>query len=423
MKRLEEKIAEKIRLHGPVSFAEFMELALYDPQYGYYTSAGTRIGRKGDFFTSAHMHAAFGAMLAGQALEMWAAIGRPDPFYVVECGPGTGLLCADFLDALKNSPSPDGALFYAALRYRLVEISPALKRLQEEFLLPAYAQKIAWAGTLSELKDDGAVRGCVLSNELLDAFPVHLVQTRADGDDVVLMEVFVDSTPDGFTETLKPSGPALVKYMEEFFTPKLPPGYRTEINLAARVWLADAAALLDEGFVLTVDYGYAAWEYYAPERNRGTLMCYRRHTLSEDPYADPGAQDITAHVNFSALKKWGDDLGLRTLGYCTQGVFLVSMGIGEALAGIGVEDDYLRQAAQIKRLIMPGALGESHKVMAQYKGSGEPRITPGAEQTLTRGLATPLRGLATPPRGLATPLRGFTTPLRGFSMSNRVGRL
>ena len=408
MKQLEEKIRETIRHRGPIAFAEFMAMALYDPQYGYYTSGGARIiGREGDFFTSANMHRAFGAMPARQAQEMWAAMGRPDPFYVIECGPGTGLLCADFLDALSVSPTPDGARFYVALKYRLIEISPALRRIQQERLMPAYANKVAWADSLSELqaalRAHEVVRGCVLSNELLDAFPVHLVRTQAAGDAVNLMEVFVDSTPEGFfKEALLPAGAPLVKYIEEFAPEKLPDGYKTEINLAAHKWLADAAAVLHEGFILTIDYGYAAWEYYAPERNRGTLMCYQGHKVSEDPYTDVGGRDITAHVNFSALKRWGDALGLRTLGYCTQGVFLVSMGIEDTLSEITSEDDYLYQAAQLKRLIMPGSLGESHKVMVQYKGGGEPRLTQGA----------------------ARPERQETAPaLRGFAFSNRVAGL
>jgi SAM-dependent MidA family methyltransferase len=439
-----------------------------------------RIGREGDFFTSANMHPAFGAMLARQVREMWDAMGRPEPFYVIECGPGTGLLCADFLDALSISPSPDDAQFHAALKYLLIEISPTLKLLQEERLMPRWSHKIGWAESLQDLiaqdlisqdlisqeliaqdliaqdlisqdlisqdlisqeliaqdlisqdmivpesierdsieragpganggaanADSGAkcgIRGCVLSNELLDAFPVHMIEMQAEGNAVRPMEVFVDSTPEGFKEALFPADAPLVDYLNEF-APNLPAGYKTEINLAARKWLADAAALLHEGFILTIDYGYAAWEYYAPERTCGTLMCYCGHKAIQDPYADVGGRDITAHVNFSALKRWGDALGLQTPGYCTQGVFLVSMGIEDALPDTISDDDYLQQAAKIKRLILPGSLGD-HKVMVQYKGGGKPHSTPGAE------------------RPDSQERQGAAPALRGFSLGNRVGRL
>ena len=164
------------------------------------------------------------------------------------------------------------------------------------------------------------------------------------------------------------------EYLKEFSI-NLPEGYRTEINLRIKDWLRELNEAMSEGFVLTVDYGYPAPDYYSEERNRGTLLCYYRHQVTEDPYINIGSQDMTAHVNFSSLKKWGEELGLTTLGFCQQGTFLVSLGIDEIIQELYANsNDYLFEVAKIKRLIFPGTLGETHKVMIQYKGKGNPEL-------------------------------------------------
>jgi SAM-dependent MidA family methyltransferase len=357
---LEQKIIEMITEKGPITFEKFMEMALYEPGLGYYSSESTEIGRSGDFYTSQHVHPAFGTMMGRQLEEMWGIIGKPQVFYVIEPGAGAGLMCMDILTYLRKRE------IFRSLIYVIVEMNPHVENRQKK-LLAEHQEKIKWVSSLKELH---GVNGCVISNELLDALPVHLVEMD-DG----LKEVYV--TVDGgiLRETKKKTSvPTLSEYLKEFSI-NLPEGYRTEINLRIKDWLRELNEAMSEGFVLTVDYGYPAPDYYSEERNRGTLLCYYRHQVSEDPYINMGSQDMTAHVNFSSLKKWGEELGLTTLGFCQQGTFLVSLGIDEIIQELYANsNDYLFEVAKIKRLIFPGTLGETHKVMIQYKGKGNPEL-------------------------------------------------
>lgn len=360
MEELRRIIREGIGSEGPLTFAAFMETALYYPGLGYYTSQRTEIGRAGDYYTSPHLHRAFGAMLGRQMEEMWLFMGRPEKFDVVEVGGGRGYLCKDMLDSLK------GRDIYPAMDYTIVEMNPSLAGRQKE-LVADHGGRVRWAGSTKEIP---RLKGCVLSNEVLDALPVHLVEA---GEDV--REIFVDVDGEGFMERPGPvSSPAILEYLEEFAGP-LPDGYRTEVHLALGDWLQDISSALQEGFVLTVDYGYSAKEYYDEERSRGTLLCYHGHRLSENPLENIGLQDITAHVNFTALKRYGEEAGLRTLGFARQGPYLVSLGIDEYIAELhDTSPDYAFEVARIKGLILPGTMGESHKVMVQYRGRGEPRL-------------------------------------------------
>ncbi len=359
-KSLEQIIAGKIRRDGPIPFETFMEMALYYPGLGYYTSARTEIGRMGDFYTSPHLHPIFGAMLGRQVVEMWEAMGRPARFDVVEAGGGRGYLCMDVLDYLKGSP------LYGKITYTLVELNARIVQRQKE-LLAEHLQRMRWARGLDEL--DG-IRGVVLSNELFDAFPVRVVEQSGG-----LKEVYVSLDGDGFTETLRePGDPAIEEYLGEFSV-ELAERQRAEVNLRMRDWLGAASDALAEGFVVTVDYGYPAEELYGEDRNRGTLLCYHRHRASENPYVNVGAQDITAHINFSALRKWGDELGLRGIGFVNQGLYLVSLGIDELITSLYAGSPaYGREVSKIKGLIMPGTMGDTHKVLVQYKGEGKPRL-------------------------------------------------
>jgi SAM-dependent MidA family methyltransferase len=297
-------------------------------------------------------------MLGRQMEEMWEKMGRPPAFHVVEAGGGRGYLAMDMLDYLK------GREIYGRLAYTLVELNPVMAERQKA-LLAGHGERVRWARGLGELT---GVRGCVLSNELLDAFPVHLVEMR-EGP----VEVYVSVKDGAFVEeTAPPSTGEITAYLGEF-SASLPPGYRTEVNLRMRGWLREVSEALSEGFLLTIDYGYPAWEYYSEERTRGTLLCYRGHQVSEDPYRDVGRQDITAHVNFSALKRWGEEEGLSPVGFCRQGVYLVSLGIDEVLAGGGPGETGF-DTAKVKGLIMPGTMGETHRVMIQYRGELRPGL-------------------------------------------------
>ncbi|MBV6343288.1 SAM-dependent methyltransferase [Candidatus Magnetobacterium casensis] len=358
---IEAIIRDRIRREGgAIPFKEFMSMSLYYPGYGYYTGAATQIGRDGDYFTAPHLHPVFGALVARQTAEMWQLMGRPADFCVVEFGAGRGYLAADVLGYLR------GDEFYDALTYLIIELNPYVQRQQERLLAP-FADKVRW---VSAATDVAPLRGCVLSNELIDAFPVHMITMVGDGDDA-LREVWVD---EGFGEVLHGCSDDIRAYVREFGL-QLCDGYRTEVNLALRDWLREVSGMLLEGFVFTIDYGYPAWQYYSAQRTRGTLVCYSGHRVSDNPYANVGGQDITAHVNFTALKRWGEAVGLVTVGFAPQGTFMVSMGIDDLLTGMLTSGQYQHEVAQVKRLLLPQGMGESHKVLIQYKGSlGNPAL-------------------------------------------------
>ncbi len=398
MNLLEQIIIEKIKKEGPITFETFMDTALYYPGAGYYSSPEATIGIEGDFYTSPHLHPIFGAMICRQLMEMWMLMGRPTEFHAVEIGAGIGYLGKDILDYIFK-PSEDSALseekrdFLKSLRYVIVEPYEHFQKRQKGLLkellknpphpnpLPPGEREhlLSWVKSLNEIND---VAGCIFSNELLDAFPVHVVEME-DG----LKEIYVAF--DGtrlIEEKHKVDSEKIFSYIETFKI-ALQEGYRTEINLRIKDWLEEVTALLSEGFILTVDYGYTSREYYSDERTKGTLLCYHKHLFNENPYQLIGEQDVTAHVNFSSLKKWGEELGLKTTGYCAQGTYLTAAGIDEVITELYSDSpDYLSEISKIKGLIMPQGLGESHSVMIQYKGKDLP-------------------------------------VLRGFSMRNQVGNL
>ncbi len=360
MNPLEQKIKDKIKKEGLISFEKFMEMALYEPGLGYYSSINTYIGKMGDFYTSQHVHEIFGAMIGRQIEEMWRIMDRPAEFFIIEPGAGMGYMCNDIMNYLSKRNILD------AFIYIIVEINPLMQDKQRE-LISDFTEKVKWINSLHELNVN---KGCILSNELLDSFPVHLIVMEDE-----LKEIFVNVEDTKFKEiAIAPIDESLIEYIEEFSI-ELPKGYRTEINLRIKEWLKTIDKVLSEGFILTIDYGYPAQVYYSEERNRGTLLCYHKHQVNENPYENIGEQDITAHINFSSLKKWGEEIGFKTLGYCQQGVYLVSLGIDEMIQELYQNSkDYLFEVARIKRLILPGTIGETHKVLIQYKGNRKPLL-------------------------------------------------
>lgn len=376
MNQLEQRIAEIIKKEGPIAFEKFMEMALYYPDMGYYSSPERMIGRAGDFFTSPHQHPIFGAMIARQLLEMWEVMGRPSQFRAVEVGAGEGYLSKDIFDYLcRHSEDPEVNSqkkgFLGALSYSIVEPFYHFRRKQRDILKGhAETRKITWS---SSLKDENEIRGCIFSNELLDAFPVHLIE-MGDGADNGLKEIFVGFAGNEFIEEKHGPSEEIKEYIEQFNI-TMRPGYRTEVNLRIREWLDEAAGALTEGFILTIDYGYTAREYYAEERSQGTLLCYHKHQFNEHFYSHVGKQDITAHVNFSSVKRWGDERDLKTLGYCPQGTFLAASGIDEVITELYAgSSDYMSEVSKIKTLILPQGMGETHSFMVQYKGNGSPEL-------------------------------------------------
>ncbi|MEM9804453.1 MAG: class I SAM-dependent methyltransferase [Cyanobacteria bacterium P01_D01_bin.56] len=323
-KHLLEVICERItsRLDQRISFSAYMDLALYHPDHGYYTTKASILGPNGDFITSPHLGHDFGELLAVQFAEMWFTLGEPNPFHIVEMGAGQGLIAADVLAYLQQQ-HPD---CYAALNYIIIEKSPALRSIQQEHLTHP---NITWT-TLEELSP---ITGCFFSNELLDAFPVHIVEKHNNQ----LQEVYVTVENNTLKEALGPlSTDKLSQYFErvgiDLLSDTYPDGYRTEVNLAALDWLDAVNSSVERGFLLTIDYGHTAQRYYSPARHQGTLKCYYQHRHHNDPYINIGQQDLTAHVDFTALETHGEQLGLTNLGFTQQGLFLMALGLGDRIS-------------------------------------------------------------------------------------------
>ena len=390
---LKQLIRSKIQASANhrISFAEYMAAVLYMPEQGYYAQADMQLGPQGDFITSAHLGCDFGELLAEQLAEIWQRLGYPKPFNLVEMGPGQGLIADQILSYLQRHYSD----CWAALDYVLVETSAALMAVQQSRLRSWQDQgvPIQWR-SLSEISAESIV-GCVFSNELVDALPVHRVRLTDSG----LQEVYVTLSKDelGFEDTLgELSTPRLADYFEQVgiaLTPETyPVGYCTEVNLAALDWLSATASKIKQGALITIDYGYPAHRYYGRSRTQGTLQCYYQHSHHNDPYRFVGHQDITAHVDFTALEKQGEICGLKTLGLTQQGLFLMALGLGDrltALAEVTATDPAsfnaaLRRRDSLHRLIDPMGLG-NFWVLVQSKGFP------------LSGDLTPLKGLTVPP--------------------------
>ena len=375
-------LVERIMAEGPLTFSKFMDACLYHPEYGYYMTTRQRIGRDGDFFTSSSVHALFGQLIARQLHQMWEILGCPANFVIAEQGAGAGHLCLDILNALE-ADFPD---FYSQLAYCIVEIS-AENRARQTQLLSRHQIAVNWC----RQGDLAGMIGCYLSNELIDALPVHLVEKRGGK----FLEVYIAAENGTFQEVfLNPSTEALASHLE-WVGVELAEGNRAEINLAASTWMREVAGLLQRGFVLTIDYGYLASELYAPWRTTGTLMCYYQHTSNENPYIRIGEQDITAHVDFSALIKAGEESGLQQLFYGDQCKFLLGLGFVDALlqAQARENEPHRAQALRLtlKNLILPdGGMGEIFKVLIQGKGVGPQNLL--CARSL-RDLPLPMQGL------------------------------
>jgi len=379
-KELIKIILDRLYWQGKISFAEFMEMVLYHPQQGYYHSPREKIGAGGDYYTSPNLHPIFGRLIARQLYQMWEALDHPYPFTIVEMGAGKGLLCADILSCgRKNWPG-----FYKAVVYHLAEVSKAFIAEQKSLLAEFAAEgKIEWISPDLFLQGQKPFTGCLLSNELIDSFPVHLVcQQRGE-----IREVFVTHDGKSFLEILdEPSTPLLREYFPAYGSP-LQDGQRAEVNLNALQWLEGVSRALKQGFVLTIDYGFEAQELYHPSRRDGTLLCYFRHTVAADPFQRLGYQDITAHVNFSALIRKGETVGLRKIGFTEQFKFLAALGLLQDLEELEKNAsqlspvDFLKNKLAMKNFLVPGGMGTLFKVLVQSKGLGDIKL---------KGFADPL---------------------------------
>jgi SAM-dependent MidA family methyltransferase len=352
---IKESILGKIHADGPLCFHDFMEMALYHPEGGYYTSPGERIGSKGDYFTSPCLGNIFGAMIGKQVEEMWRILKEP-AFTIVEYGAGNGALCYDVLTYLQKNTS-----LYNNLTYYIIEKSPEMIK-KEKIILNDLLHKIKWIGSI---KEAGDITGCILSNELVDNFSVHRIVMQDE-----LMEVFVDYK-EHFIEVARPAAPELKDYLHRFNV-MLPKGFKTEINLQAEDWMSEVATTLKKGFVITIDYGYPSNELYNYKRAAGTMLCYHNHTINDDPFLHVGEQDITTHVNFSALLHAGKKEGLNCCGFTSQSYFLSSLGLADHIRCIeqhdGNKSNQHNGIAAITSLIR---MGQKFNVLIQQKGLEE----------------------------------------------------
>lgn len=317
-----------------VPFAVFMDWALYEPELGYYAAHRQKIGAGGDFVTSPHLGADFGELLAEQFLDFWRSLDRPALFHLLEMGAGQGLIAKDVLHYLSDraKTSAEYAAFWQALQYIIVEKAAPLVQ-EQQFLLKAFAaDKVTWK-QWSDIPAESIV-GCCFSNELVDAFPVHLVEVQAGQLHEVYVTIEADSSLPPFKEVLDmPSSPKLEVYLSALGIDltTYPNGYRSEVGLAALDWLKTVAQKLSRGYVLTIDYGHTAAQYYSPQRDRGTLQCYYQQSHHNDPYWNIGHQDLTAHVNFTALEQQGTRCGLENIAFTQQGLFLMALGLGDRI--------------------------------------------------------------------------------------------
>jgi SAM-dependent MidA family methyltransferase len=363
------KLVARIEREGPITFADFMEAALYDPDFGYYTTPGSRIGFDGDYCTSPDSHPIFAELLGRQLAQAAEAIASlqgemPGDFTIVEMGGGKGLLAAHLLNAYRR----DHPALLTRIRYILVERSPAMVAAQQAHLrhLLEEGVNITWTSDLSVFPA-GSVTGVILSNELVDAFPVHRVIMRPLG----LREIYVGWDGSRFIEIeAPPSVPALQRYFERIGI-ALEDGQRAEVNLRALDWMRRVCSILRRGLVLTIDYGHTAADLFAATRTSGTLLCYHRQTVSDTPYLRVGQQDMTAHVDFTSLALTGREAGLEVTGFTNQLHFLMGLGIESAFAGL---DPDSQEFAGMRRLLRPDGMGTTYKILVQHKGMPAPRL-------------------------------------------------
>jgi len=382
--RLMALIRDAIGRDGRMTFARFMQIALYDPEAGYYSAArdgdasDRGPGRTGDFLTAPEGHPIFGWTIARQLEDVWQGLGRPARFVVREHGAGSGALAFGILDGLRRSGSP----LLETIRYQAIEVSGSR--------LDALRSRLDATGLGASLEpaDDGPAAGAIIANELLDALPVH----RVEGADHGLLERFVTLDAEGelATELGEPSTPALARRLEAEGI-HLEPGQPAEICLALDDWLPAAVAPLERGLFLLIDYGAPAAELYSPARG-STLRAYHRHRVHDDPFVAIGRQDLTAHVDLTAVERATAASGLELLGRTTQAELLAGLGIGELLVDLQTLRDttlesYLAAKSAVVRMLDPRATGK-FAVLAFGRGISAGPPLPGlrsSSTTLPRG--------------------------------------
>jgi len=379
---LRQKIEQEIRERGPIPFSRYMELCLYDPDLGYYSRNAEQFGKAGDFYTSSDVHAVFGRLLTRQFDEMWRALGSPAQIEILELGPGRGLFAQDVLD-WSEKKFPD---FFRALHYRLVETSFVLrKRLQATLERHFSAGKASLCsasstlgeGTTSVVPNKAAqaralapeVPVIVFANEFFDALPVEVLSPQG--------ELRISEKDGRLVEAWNVASPEALEFLDRYSVhPE--DGQRIEASLIARCYMSLIAATVKRGFMIAIDYGYTRQEQLAG-RHRGTIATYRQHSESANPYEAPGEQDITAHVNFTALTAAAEQGGMQVQPLLTQSQFLLGIGehnqFADAFEECRLPQERAKIALQLKHLITPTGMGESFHVLIASKGIDTERVS------------------------------------------------
>lgn len=357
-KRLCKHIADEIRSAGGwIPFSRYMNLALFAPGLGYYSGGSHKFGATGDFVTAPELSSVFAQTLAVQ-VEQVMRLSAPN---IVEAGPGSGTLAAELLLELERRDA-------LPVRYGLLELSAELRERQAATLAaraPHLMERVLWLERLPERH-----AGVVMANEVLDAMPVDLLAWHAGG----VCERGVTLDQEGsFRWEDRPASDLLA---EAAMALGVTPPYLSEVGRAAQAWVASWGSSLEQGALLLIDYGFPAREYYHAQRSSGTLMCHYRHHAHDDPFFLPGLNDITAHVDFSAIAEAGVDAGLACYGYTSQAQFLLNCGITDVLARVSLDDQarYLPLAASAQKLLNPSEMGELFKILALGRGIDTPLI-------------------------------------------------
>jgi len=363
---LREKIEREIRERGPIPFSRYMEMCLYDPELGYYSKPAEKFGRAGDFYTSSDVHAVFGRLLARQFEEMWRALDSPEVLELRELGPGRGLFAQDVLDwSEKKFPE-----FFRTLRYSLVESSPALRERVRGTLSRhiASGKAVVLEAGSKALGEGAGLPTIVFANEFFDALPVEVISDKG--------ALRIGVHEGRFIETWAPASAEELAFLDSYGVhPE--GGGRTEVGLAAVRQTSQIAASIERGFLIAIDYGYTRQEQLAG-RHLDTMMTYRGHTASPNPYEAPGEQDITAHVNFSALAAAAERGGMRAHKLLTQSQFLMGIGegnqFGDAFEECRLPQERAKVALQLKHLVTPAGMGETFQVLVARGGVEESRV-------------------------------------------------
>lgn len=363
MRTLSDIVKKEIEERGGISFRRFVELSLFHPRFGYYSSGRAAIGKSGDFYTAPSVHGSFGETLLRFAVASREFLGE-ERLGILEFGASGGRLALDMLEALRRD-CPD---VYGKTDYAMVETSsPAVGEARER--LGEHAGRVRWMDDVREI-GPGGFRGVVVANEFLDSLPFH--RLRHDGGE--MKEVFLGTRGGEFEEILADIEDGDVQEFSERYFGEYGEGEEAEARPLAAAWLGEVESVLDRGFVLVVDYGFLAPELYSRGRRKGTFRCFYRHELCDDPYARPGEQDITADVNFSELVRAGNALGLDVVRYATQGQFLADWGILDILEKCGGPENQADRLA-VKTLIMPEFMGNRFKALVLAKGFSKEELS------------------------------------------------